>query len=152
MYRFLPLNLNSYTYRLTEPTFGAKITTFEKFQFHIWFKTIEKKQALLWALQFQFNCRRYSIKKLSSFKLPMDSQCIQDSSLKGIFVPNVNGGFHIYITRQSATLTVQMLFCVAIWIYMSLLTYLNSNSSSKILVLQLLLGFMLVCCSEKVKW
>ena len=31
----IPLNLNSYTCRLTEPNFGAKIAAFEKFQSHI---------------------------------------------------------------------------------------------------------------------
>ena len=55
MYRFLPLNL-------TEPNFGAAITTSETFQFHIWFKTIEKKLALLRALQFQFNSGTYPIR------------------------------------------------------------------------------------------
>ena len=35
-YRFIPLNfINFYACRLTEPTFGAEITTSEKFQFHI---------------------------------------------------------------------------------------------------------------------
>ena len=39
---------------------------------------------------------------------------------------------------------IKMMFCVAIWIWMSPLTYWNLNSSRKILVLQWLLGFMLV--------
>ena len=34
--------INSYGGRLTEPTFGAGITTSEKFQFHMQFKCIEK--------------------------------------------------------------------------------------------------------------
>ena len=47
---------------------------------------------------------------------------------------------------------VKMMFCVAIWIRMSPLTYWNLRSSSKILVLQWLLGSMLVYYSQKVKW
>ena len=43
------------------------------------------------------------------------------------------------------------MFYVAIWMCISLLTYWNLNSSSKILVPQWLLGFMLVYCSQKVK-
>ena len=35
-------DINFYTCRLTEPTFGAKTTTSEKFQFHIQVETIEK--------------------------------------------------------------------------------------------------------------
>ena len=44
------------------------------------------------------------------------------------------------------------MFCVAIWMWMSLLTYWNLNFSPKILVLQWLLGFILVYCSQIVKW
>ena len=47
---------------------------------------------------------------------------------------------------------VKMMFCVAIWIWMSPLTCWNLISFWKILVLQWLLGFMLVHCSQKVKW
>ena len=45
----------------------------------------------------------------------------------------------------------KMMFCVAIWIWLSPFTYWNINSSSKIHVLQWLLGFKLVYCSQKVK-
>ena len=63
-----------------------------------------KKPALLWALQFQFNCGIYPIIHLSSLKLPMDSQCIQTSS-KSISVSSVRGDFDVYIARYSANLT-----------------------------------------------
>ena len=43
------------------------------------------------------------------------------------------------------------MFCVAIWTWMSPLTYWNINSSSKILVLQWLLGIILFYCNQKVK-
>ena len=105
--------INSYECRITETTFGAEITTFEKFQFHIQFKTIE---LLLWAIQFQFNCEIYPLVQLSSLKLPMDSQCIQASSSKSISVPNVREGFHIYTARQSATLTKISKWCF-VWQY-----------------------------------
>ena len=68
--------INSYACKLTRPNFRAEITTSEKFQFHMEFKIIEKKLALLGALQFQFHCGTYPIVQLSSFKLPMDSQCM----------------------------------------------------------------------------
>ena len=42
--------------------------------------------------------------------------------------------------------------CVAIWIWISGLTYWNLNSSSKIFVQQWLLGLTLVYCSQEVKW
>ena len=48
-----------------------------------------KNPALLWALQFQFNCEIYPIVQLSSLKLPIESQYIQVSSLKSISFPNV---------------------------------------------------------------
>ena len=65
-----------------------------------------KKLAPLWALQFQFNCETYPIRKLPSLKLHKDSQCTQaSSSTKNIYVPNVRRDFHIYIARQSAALT-----------------------------------------------
>ena len=41
-----------------------------------------------------------------------------------------------------------MMFCVAMWIWMSPLTYWNLNSSSKVLVLQWLFEFMLVYCKN----
>ena len=45
----------------------------------------------------------------------MDFQCIQASSSKSISLPNVRTDFHIYIARQSATLT-KMFKCFA-WQY-----------------------------------
>ena len=45
-----------------------------------------------------------------------------------------------------------MTFCVVIWIWMSLLSYQNLNSSSKLLVLKRMLGFILVYFSQKMKW
>ena len=42
--------INSYACRLTEQILGAEISTSEKFQFHIQFKSIKKKLALFWAL------------------------------------------------------------------------------------------------------
>ena len=99
---FLPLNLilislNAYWQNQLN-NFFWKIPVSHIIQNH-W-----KKIALLWALQFQFNWRTYPIRQLSSLKLPMDSQCIQASSSKSIFVPNVRRNFQIYISRQSATL------------------------------------------------
>ena len=111
-----------------------------------------KKLALLWALQFQFNSETYPIRQLLSLKLPMDSKYVQASSLKNISVPNVRRNFHIHIARPTDNKNVNMMFYVTIWMWMSPLTYWNLNSSSKILVLQWLLGFMLVYCSQKVKW
>ena len=104
-----------------------------------------KKPDLLWALQFQFNCEIYPVEQRSSLKLPMDSQFVQATSLKSIPVPNLRGVFRIYTSRQSATLTknIKLMFSVTIWIWISPLKYWNL-SSSKILVLQWLLGFILV--------
>ena len=91
-----------------------------------------KKPALLWAHQFQFNYGTYPIVELLSFKLPMDSQCIQASSLKSISVPNIRGDFHIHIAVQNATLTK----CF-VWQYeYGCLPLHILNLSSKILFLQ----------------
>ena len=62
-----------------------------------------KKPALLWALQFQFNCEIYPIVQISSLKVPIHSQWIQASSSKSISFLNVRGDFHIYTARQSPT-------------------------------------------------
>ena len=94
--------------------------------------------ALLWVLQFQFNCGTYSIRQLSSFKLPMDSQCIQVSSSKSISVPNVRIDSHIYIARESASLKKMSKWCFV--------------SQYEYGVLKWLLGFMLSYHSQKVKW
>ena len=99
-----------------------------------------KKLALLRDLQFQFNSGKYPIRQLLPLKLLMDFQCIQASSSKSISVPNVP----LWQKCQNDV-------CVAIWIWMSLLTYWNLNSSSKTLVPQWLLGFVLVYCSQKMK-
>ena len=108
-----------------------------------------KNPALLWAIHFQFNCKIYLIVQLSSLKLPMDSQCIQASSSKSISVSNVREDFHIYIARQSTTLTKMPKWCfvwqyeygclplhIRIWILLQ-----------KKLVLHTLLGFMSVYCT-----
>ena len=110
--------------------------------------------SLLWALQFKFNCGTYAVVQISSFKLRMDSQCIQARSSKNISVQNVREDFHIYIAGQTDTLKkkFKMMFCAVIWIWMSLLSYQNLNSSSKLLVLKRLLGFMLAYFSQKMKW
>ena len=49
MYRFLSLNLIliPIAFRIIEPTFGAKITTSEKFQYYIKFKIIEKPSSIM---------------------------------------------------------------------------------------------------------
>ena len=70
--------------------------------------------------------------------------------------------FLFQMLRQTSLFTLQakwhfdknvnIMFCVAMWMWMSPLPYWNLNSSSKILVLQWLLGLMLVYCSQKVKW
>ena len=91
--------INSYACRLTEPTFGAEITT--------------SKKAVFWTLQFQFNCGTYPIRQLSSLKLPMDSQSIQTTSSKSISVLNVRTDFPIYIAKQSGTLTKMLKWCFA---------------------------------------
>ena len=108
-----------------------------------------KKLALLWVPYFQFNYGTYPIRQLSPLKLPMamDSQCMQASSLKSISAPNVRRDFHIYIWQkcQNDVLCLNMNMDVS-------LTYWNLNSSSKELVLQWLLEFMLVYRSQKVKW
>ena len=96
-----------------------------------------EKPVLPWALQFQFKCGTYPIIQLSSLKLPMNSQCIQATGSKSIYGPNAKRDFPIYTTRQSTTLTKMSKWCfVAMWIWISSLTYWNLNSSSKILVLQ----------------
>ena len=110
-----------------------------------WKKTSSIKLDLLWALQFQFHCGTYPIGQLSSLKLPIYSQWTQVSSSKSVSVPNVRRDFHDYFAKQSTTLTKHF---ITIWIGMSLLTFWKLNSS-KILVLQWLLGFMLVYCSQK---
>ena len=123
-------------------------------------KPLKKTSSILSSI-LSSNCGTYPIRQLSSLKLPTDSQCIQATSSKGIFVPNIRREFLIYTSRQSATLTqakchfdknVEMIFCVAMWIWMSPLTYWNWNSSSKILVLQWLFVFISVYSSQKVKW
>ena len=134
--------INFYTCRLTEPTFRTEINTSEMFQFSHIIQNHWKKLPLLLDLQFQFNCGAYPIRQLSSLKLSIDSQCMQPTSSKSIYVANVRKWW--YINKN-----VKMIFCVAIWIWMSSLTYWNLNSPSKILRL---LGFMLVYCSQKMKW
>ena len=37
--------MGPFAYRLAEQTFGTKMATTEKFQFHMYFKTIEKKNS-----------------------------------------------------------------------------------------------------------
>ena len=68
-------------------------------------KLLKKKLVLLWTLQFKFNRGTYPIGQLSYLKLPMDSQWIQASRSKSIFVPNVKRDFHTYFANQNATLT-----------------------------------------------
>ena len=98
------LYINSYACRLTEPTFEAEITTyFWKVAISHIIQNHWKKLALFWVLQFPFNCGTCPIRQLPSLKLPMDSKCIQATSLKSIFAPNVRRDFPIYIARQSAT-------------------------------------------------
>ena len=92
--------INSYTCRLTETSFGAEITTIEKWG----------------ALQFQFNYGIYPIVQLSSLKLSIDSQCIQATSSKSISLPSVRGNLYIYTGRQSATLTKMSKWC-SVWQY-----------------------------------
>ena len=115
-----------------------------------------KKPALWWALQFQFIFGIYSIAELLSLKLPMYSQYIQTNSSKDISVPNVWGYFHIYIARESATLTKTSRWCFNINMMRGNINIdvsphiLNLNSSSKILVLQWLFWFILVYLSFQV--
>ena len=135
---------------INRPNFWSRSNYFWKVPISHIIQNHWKELPLLWALQFQLNCETYQIRKLSSLKLPMDSQGTQASSSKSVSLPNVRRNFHIYIS--SLDKKIKMMFCVAIWMWMSSLTYWNLNSSSKILVLQWLLGFMLVYCSQKLNW
>ena len=70
-----------------------------------------------------------------------------------VFLSKMLGKTSIFTLSGKVLLwNVKMMFCVVIWTWMSPLTYWNLNSSSKMLVLQWLLGFMLVYCSQKMKW
>ena len=57
-----------------------------------------------------------------------------------------------FFQTYSPTKNLKMMFCVAIWIWRSALTYWNLNSSSKILVLERLLGSMHAYFYHRVYW
>ena len=145
--------INCYTCRKSEPTFGANITASEKFQFHVCFKTIEKNQ--LYYELFNFNLTVKYI-QLYNFRL---SNCLWTRKayrlvvrkaflfqmLAETFVFTLLGKVPLWQKCQNDVLCGNMNMNVS-------LIYWNLTSSSKILVLQRRLGFMLVYCSQKVKW
>ena len=82
----------------------------------------------------------------------MGSHCIQATSSKSISVPNqeasiftLPGKVPLWQKCQNVVLCDNMNMNVSPYI-------LEFSSSSKILILQWLIGFMLVYCSQKVKW
>ena len=63
-----------HAYRLVEQNFGAKMAASEKFQFHIWFKTIEKN--IFYCSRFSFNLTmehiqlyKFCLRKFHGYKL-----------------------------------------------------------------------------------
>ena len=108
------LYINSYAFKITEPTFGAKITTYfwKVLTSHAVQNKPLKNPALWWAIQFQFNCelwiQLYNCESNCTtfvFETAYGFTTGTASSLKSIFVPNVRVDFHIYTVRQSVTLT-----------------------------------------------
>ena len=115
-----------------------------------------KKKNLLWALQFQFNSN-LTVEHILLYNYWL-SNCLWTPNayrlvVRKVFLFQMLGETSIFTLPSKVPLweKVKMVFCVAIWIWMSPLTYWNLNSS-KLFVLQRLFGFMLVFCGQKVKW
>ena len=112
-----------------------------------------KKPALLWALQFQFNYGIYPIVQLLSLKLPMESQCIQVSSLKSISFPNVMrdsiftlpGKVPLWQNCQNDVLCGNMNMDISPYILKFKFFYKNTCST-------MTAWFLLVYCTQIVKW